>query len=93
LQDEINVVVDDTDWGYRIGEIEIILTDPAQVTQAIEKIEDLAKKLGTFDPSVDLVLLPFLSCMYLVVLFTCRFTDLLYFVMTITLAVLEQGFE
>jgi hypothetical protein len=74
LQDEINVVVDDTDWGYRIGEIEIILTDPAQVTQAIEKIEDLAKKLGTFDPSVDLVLLPFLSCMYLVVLFTCRFT-------------------
>ncbi len=62
LQDEINVVVDDTDWGYRIGEIEIILTDPTQVTQAIEKIEDLAKKLGTFDPSVDLVLLPFLSC-------------------------------
>ncbi len=68
-------MVDDTDWGYRIGEIEIILTDPAQVTQAIEKIEDLAKKLGTFHPSIDIVvLLPFLSCMYLVVLFTCRFT-------------------
>ena len=67
-------MVDDTDWGYRIGEIEIILTDPAQVTQAIEKIEDLAKKLGSFDPNVDLVLLPILSCMYLVVLFTCRFT-------------------
>ena len=47
----MSVVVDDTDWGYRIGEIEIILTESSQVTQAIQKIDDLAKKLSKFNLS------------------------------------------
>lgn len=49
LQDDISVVVDDTDWGYRIGEIEIMLTDSSKVSQAIQKIDDLAKQLSKFE--------------------------------------------
>ena len=48
LQDDISIVIDDTDWGYRIGEIEILLTDSSQVSQAVKKIEDLAKQLSKF---------------------------------------------
>ena len=47
-QGDITIVVDDTDWGYRIGEIEIVLTDSSQVTVAVQKIEDLAKQLSKF---------------------------------------------
>ena len=48
MKDDISIVIDDTDWGYRIGEIEILLTDPAQVSLAVDKIEELAKTLSTY---------------------------------------------
>ena len=45
-KDDVNVVIDSTDWGYRVGEIEIVVPDQDQVIQATKKIEDLGKKLG-----------------------------------------------
>jgi hypothetical protein len=48
MKGDISIVIDDTDWGYRIGEIEIVLTDPAQVGYAVQKIEDVAKQLSKF---------------------------------------------
>ena len=45
-KDNVNVVIDSTDWGYRVGEIEIVVPDQDQVIQATKKIEDLGKELG-----------------------------------------------
>ena len=46
---EVNVVIDFTDWGYRVGEIEIVVDDRSKVDEAVDKIEGLAKELGEFD--------------------------------------------
>ena len=36
---DVNVVIDSTDWGHRVGEIEIVVPDRDQVIQATKKIE------------------------------------------------------
>ena len=43
---DVNVVIDSTDWGHRVGEIEIVVPDRDQVIQATKKIEDLGRELG-----------------------------------------------
>ena len=47
---DVNVVIDATDWGHRVGEIEIVVPDREQVIQATKKIEDLGKELGKIRP-------------------------------------------
>ena len=44
--DNVNIVVDVTDWGYMIGEIEVMVENKDQVTAATQQIDELAKKLG-----------------------------------------------
>ena len=39
-------MIDATDWGHRVGEIEIVVPDREQVIQATQKIEDLGRELG-----------------------------------------------
>lgn len=45
-RDEVNVVVDFTDWGYRVGEIEIVVDEKDKVDEAVNKIEQIAKELA-----------------------------------------------
>jgi len=49
---EVNIVVDATDWGYRIGEIEIMVASKEEAPNAAKKIDDIAKELAfrTFAP-------------------------------------------
>ncbi len=42
----VTVVVDVTDWGYRVGEIEMVVESKAEVPAAVERIEEIAKELG-----------------------------------------------
>jgi len=56
----VNVVIDSTDWGHRVGEIEIVVPDRDQVIQATKKIEDLGRELD-FAP-LDLNVLSSLTC-------------------------------
>jgi len=57
---DVNVVIDSTDWGHRVGEIEIVVPDRDQVIQATKKIEDLGLELD-FAP-LDLNVLSSLTC-------------------------------
>lgn len=41
----INIVVDSTDWGFVVGEIEIIVQHKSQVPEAVDKIQKLAYSL------------------------------------------------
>ena len=47
-KDQVNIVIDATDWGHIVGEIEIMVHDKNQVLEATKKIEDLSKELGKF---------------------------------------------
>lgn len=44
-KEDVNIVIDVTDWGYSIGEIEVMIEDHSQVAEAIQKIENLAQQL------------------------------------------------
>ena len=46
-KDDLNVVIDATDWGHIVGEIEVMVTDQQQIAEASKRIEDLGKELGT----------------------------------------------
>ncbi len=48
-KDDVNVVVDVTDWGYRVGEIEVVVSSKEEVPAAVAKIEHLAKQMGEQD--------------------------------------------
>ena len=48
-KDEVNIAVDVTDWGYCVGEIEIVVEDNAAVPEAVDRIEAVAKELGEYD--------------------------------------------
>jgi len=50
---EVSIVVDATDWGYRIGEIEIMVARKEDAPEAAQKIDDIAKELAfsTFTPA------------------------------------------
>ena len=40
-------MIDATDWGHIVGEIEVMVTDQQQIAEASKRIEDLGKELGT----------------------------------------------
>ena len=40
------VDIDVADWGFRVGEIEILVEDEAAVGEAMTEIERVAKELG-----------------------------------------------
>ena len=44
-EQSINIVIDKTDWGYIIGEIEILVKNETEVEAAASKIDVLADKL------------------------------------------------
>lgn len=44
--DGVAVVLDLTDWGFRVGEVEVLVQRQDQVPQACQKISNLAKTLG-----------------------------------------------
>ena len=39
-------MIDATDWGHIVGEIEVMVTDQQQIAEASKRIEDLGKELG-----------------------------------------------
>jgi len=43
--DNVSVVVDETDWGYMIGEIEVMIETKDDVSKALNKIDQLATNL------------------------------------------------
>lgn len=45
-RDEVSIVVDDTDWGFRVGEIEVVVSSKDQVPWATRRIQEVAKALG-----------------------------------------------
>jgi adenylate cyclase class IV len=45
-KDDVNIVIDATDWGHSIGEIEVMVTDHSQVGEASKRIELLGLQLG-----------------------------------------------
>jgi len=44
-EDNVSVVVDETDWGYMIGEIEVMIDSKRDLTNALLKIDQLATSL------------------------------------------------
>jgi len=47
-KDNVGIVVDVADWGYRVGEIEVVVTERSKVPAAVRRIEDIAKDLSRF---------------------------------------------
>ena len=47
-KDEVNIVIDLTDWGFRVGEVEIMVSSKDQVPGAVKKIEQIAEDLSKF---------------------------------------------
>ena len=45
-RDEVTVVVDVTDWGYRVGEVEVVVEDAAEVPAAVDRIEQIARDMS-----------------------------------------------
>jgi len=43
--DKVNIVIDATDWGHSVGEIEIIVMDHDHITEATSKIETIGAEL------------------------------------------------
>jgi len=44
-EDKVNIVIDATDWGHSVGEIEIIVMDHDHITEATSKIETIGAEL------------------------------------------------
>jgi len=40
------VVVDETQWGFIIGEVEIIVHDPDHIKMALERIDRFSNEMG-----------------------------------------------
>ena len=45
VSDNVNIVVDATDWGHIVGEIEIIVMDHDNIPEATTKIEMIGAQL------------------------------------------------
>ena len=43
---DFNIDIDDTDFGFRVGEIEVMVDSTEEVEGAVKRIEDFGKKLG-----------------------------------------------
>lgn len=48
LIDGLKVDLDETDFGYKLGEIEVILDQPIDLKQSLGKISSLTSRLGNF---------------------------------------------
>merc|ERR1712156_744015 len=44
-EDKVNIVIDSTDWGHSVGEIEIMVMDHDHITEATSKIETIGAEL------------------------------------------------
>merc|ERR1712079_108134 len=45
-KEDINIVIDATDWGHIVGEIEVMVcADKGKISEATKRIEDLGKEL------------------------------------------------
>lgn len=44
-EDKVNIVIDATDWGHSVGEIEIMVMDHDHITEATSKIETIGAEL------------------------------------------------
>ena len=75
-RDDVNIVIDATDWGHTVGEIEMVVSDPSQIPEASLKIEQIAAQLG--DHLHNIFRHFFQSC-FVVCLLIC-FSFVLYFV-------------
>ena len=42
----VSVVVDETDWGYKVGEIEVMVSGKPEINLAVKLIERMAKGMG-----------------------------------------------
>nr|ACO11522.1 Thiamine-triphosphatase [Caligus rogercresseyi] len=45
-KDNVSIVVDETDWGYKVGEIEMVVKRKADVPEASKKIDSIARQLN-----------------------------------------------
>ena len=53
-RENVNIVIDETDWGFRIGEVEVMVDSKAKVMEATKQIEQIAKELGK--PNFNIIL-------------------------------------
>lgn len=61
IEGHVNVDIDETDFGYKIGELEILVSDQNGVQGALSLIEELIKKLGIGQKRTEGKLLHYLS--------------------------------
>ena len=47
-KEDLNIVIDATDWGHIVGEIEVMVSTQDQIAEATKRIEVLGKELGKF---------------------------------------------
>ena len=45
-KEDVNIVIDATDWGHIVGEIEIVVTETNSIAEATQRIEKIAASLG-----------------------------------------------
>ncbi|XP_040567784.1 thiamine-triphosphatase isoform X3 [Lepeophtheirus salmonis] len=45
-KDNVNIVVDETNWGYKVGEIEMVVKEKSEVPEASKKIDSIARQLN-----------------------------------------------
>nr|ACO14570.1 Thiamine-triphosphatase [Caligus clemensi] len=45
-KDNVSIVVDETNWGYKVGEIEMVVKDKLEVPEASKKIDAIARQLN-----------------------------------------------
>lgn len=44
-KDNVNIVIDATDWGHCVGEIEVMVTDQEEISAALQKIDAIGAEL------------------------------------------------
>ena len=80
--DKVNIVIDATDWGHSVGEIEIMVMDQDHITEATTKIETIGAELGKILITHSLnVLCINLICINIIRFF--KFINILFFVPTV----------
>jgi len=53
--DKVNIVIDATDWGHSVGEIEIMVMDQDHITEATTKIETIGAELDFSHMDLELL--------------------------------------
>ena len=63
IGDDVSVVLDTTDFGFNVGEIEIMTTE-SEVAQTVQRLEKLSQDLGQYSDRWNIVLCcPSASCL------------------------------